>query len=108
MNKISRHTAVYLTSPHRRIHWLADKLVFTDKWMTSEATHSLVTLTNEVKVEGGKGRGRAERERWSGGREREDGGGFYTWRGESKEALQDMFGLTENDRGHSEVLTGST
>lgn len=55
MNRISRHTAVYLTSPHRHIHWLADKLVFTDKWMTSEATHCLVTLTNEVKVDEGRG-----------------------------------------------------
>lgn len=55
VNRISCHT-VYLTSPHRRIHWLADKLVFTDKWMTSEATHSLVTVTNEVKMEGGKRR----------------------------------------------------
>lgn len=40
--------------------------------------------------------------------ERMGEGGSYTWRGESEEALQDMFGLTENDRGHREVLTGST
>lgn len=51
------------------------------------------------------------RERWSGGGEREETGGgrgFHTWRGVSEEGLQDMFGLTENDRGHREVLTGST
>lgn len=39
-----------LPTPDQCMHWLADKLVFVDKWITSETTHGLVTLTNGVRV----------------------------------------------------------
>lgn len=39
-----------LSSPDQCMHWLVDKLVFKDKWITSETTHRLVTLTNGVAV----------------------------------------------------------
>lgn len=52
-------TVLYRTlSPSDQcMHWLVDELVFTDKWITSEATHRLVTLTNGVRVWQGKEEG---------------------------------------------------
>ena len=61
--RIGPHRTVYRTlhppTHNQCVHRLVDKLVFADKWITSEATHMLVTLTNGVRVWQGKRRGRS-------------------------------------------------
>ena len=63
-------TALYVgpcpPTPDQCVHRLVDKLVFADKWITSEATHMLVTLTNGVRVWQGK----KKRKELSAGRKR--------------------------------------